>query len=328
MDVATLSDWLYGSAGGVLVLALGLLLVEQAWGRHATCASLGQRRDARVLLAVGPPAGPGDLTDTTDVVMYDGSEVRSPRAERFGRVGVSLTVLAATLLAGSLVCRAAATGRPPWGNMYEYVATLSLVGIVTWLVLLRRYPVRHLTGFVLLPIAILMFLGGTTLYVPAGPVVPALRSYWLAVHVAAAILGSGILLVPGTVSVLYLIRDSHDRGSRFLAGFAVRLPEAAVLDRLAYRLTIIAFPIFTFGVICGAIWAEAAWGRYWGWDPKETVAFVMWIVLAAYLHSRATAGWRARRSAIINVVAYALGIFNLFFVNLVVTGLHSYAGVG
>ena len=106
-----------------------------------------------------------------------------------------------------------------------------------------------------------------------------------------------------------------------------RLPSAAALDRLAYRTTIVAFPLYTFGVIAGAIWAEAAWGRFWGWDPKETVAFVAWVVYAAYLHARATAGWRSGRAAWINVAGLAVVLFNLFFINMVVAGLHSYAGI-
>ncbi|MDN5934146.1 MAG: c-type cytochrome biogenesis protein CcsB [Pseudonocardia sp.] len=323
--MATYGDWLYGASCGVLVLALILFLVEQAWGPHASAAATGRRREARQTLGVG-------ATTTGKASRSIGEADPRPdraveRAERVGRMGVSLTVLGTGLLAGSMALRGIAAGRAPWGNMYEYVAMLCLVGLVTWLVVLRRHPVRHLTGFVLLPVLILLFIGGTSLYVPAGPVVPALRSYWLVIHVSAAIIGSGILLVPGTASLLYLVRRPYEQGSTRLAALARHLPAAEVLDRLAYRLTIIAFPIFTFGVICGAVWAEAAWGRYWAWDPKETVAFVMWVVLAAYLHSRATAGWRTTRAAIINVVAYALGVFNLFFVNLVVTGLHSYAGI-
>ena len=116
---------------------------------------------------------------------------------------------------------------------------------------------------------------------------PALQSYWLVIHVTTIALASGLLLVPGVASLLYLLRRSGR-----LAGLADRLPAADVLDRLAYRTTIIAFPLYTFAVIAGAIWAEAAWGRFWGWDPKETVAFVAWVVYAAYLHARATAGWR------------------------------------
>jgi cytochrome c-type biogenesis protein CcsB len=187
---------------------------------------------------------------------------------------------------------------------------------------LRRVPaLRAVALFVLLPVVILLFLAGTVLYARAAPVVPALRSYWLVVHVTTITLSSGLLFVPGIASLLYLLRRSP-RGA-----LVERLPSAAALDRLAYRTTIVAFPLYTFGVIAGAIWAEAAWGRFWGWDPKETVAFVAWVAYAAYLHARATAGWRSGRAAWINVAGLAVVLFNLFFINMVVAGLHSYAGI-
>jgi cytochrome c-type biogenesis protein CcsB len=194
--------------------------------------------------------------------------------------------------------------------------------------MLRRFAIRRLGAFVLIPVFILMFLGGTVLYTQAEPVQPALQSYWLVVHVTVVSTAAGVLLVPGVASVLYLIRGAYDRNSARFARLGPKLPTTVTLDRLAYRTTIFGFPLFTFGVICGAIWAESAWGRFWGWDPKETTAFVAWVVYAAYLHSRATAGWRGNRAAAINILGFAVMIFNLFFINLVTTGLHSYAGVG
>ncbi len=211
--------------------------------------------------------------------------------------------------------------------MYEFVAAVTLVGVVAWLVVLSRRPeLRRIGVFVLLPVIVLMMLGGTVLYTQTAPVVPALHSYWLAIHVTAAVISSGILLVAGVASLLYLLRSVHDANGRM--AWTAWLPESAVLDRVAYRATAVAFPIWTFAVIAGAIWAEAAWGRYWGWDPKETTAFIAWVVYAGYLHARSTAGWRGRRAATVNVVGFAVMVFNLFFINLVVTGLHSYAGVG
>jgi cytochrome c-type biogenesis protein CcsB len=212
--------------------------------------------------------------------------------------------------------------------MYEYGMAVTFVAAVTWLVVIRKFPVRHLSGFMLLPVVILMFVNGTLLYTIAAPVQPALQSYWLVIHVSAAVIASGVFMVPGVASVLYLFRSAHDKNPAKFPRMGPKLPEAAVLDRIAYRMTIIAFPIFTFGVLCGAVWAEAAWGRFWGWDPKETCAFVAWVFYAAYLHSRATAGWRGTRAAVINVVGFAAMVFNLFFINLVTTGLHSYAGLG
>jgi cytochrome c-type biogenesis protein CcsB len=200
----------------------------------------------------------------------------------------------------------------------------------------------------MLPGVILLFESGTVLYVPAAPVVPALNSYWKWIHVTTVSLSSSVLMVSGAASLLYLLRGRYDRQQAALlsgdpasmaapSGRAARgggrgsmfgrLPSAATLDRIAYRTAIVAFPVYTFAVIAGAMWAEVAWGRYWGWDPKETCAFITWVIYASYLHARSTAGWRGRRAAWISVVGFVSIMFNLFFVNMVVSGLHSYAGL-
>ncbi|MBB4911844.1 c-type cytochrome biogenesis protein CcsB [Actinophytocola algeriensis] len=322
MDVnetlSSYSDWCYGIAVGAYVVAMLFYLYEQAFGYR-------ERRAAKELVAVGAGdtlvAEPADDSDGFDDSDDPDSRSRTARAVRIGKLAVSLTTFGALLHFGSLVLRALATSRAPWGNMYEFGATLCLVAVGTWLVVLRKYPtVRHLGVWVLLPVIVLMFLGGVVLYTTAAPVQPALQSYWLVIHVFAIALGSGMVLVPGVVSVLYLLKVRKPE-------WATRLPAADVLDQVAYRTTVFAFPIYTAGVIFGAIWAEQSWGRFWGWDPKETVAFIAWVVYAAYLHSRATAGWRGGRAAVINVVGFAAMIFNLFFINLVTAGLHSYAGV-
>ena len=314
-ELGQFGDLLFGSALAVYVLAMILHAVEHGLLRRAEPAA-----EARAAVAVG--GGADDVT-----VAPTGPAPRT-RAERFGRMGVSLTVLGFGLHAAMLVVRGFAAQRAPWGNMYEFTAAICLVAVAAWLVVLRRHPdLRRLGVFVLLPVIVLMFLAGTVLYTQTAPVVPALRSYWLVIHVSAAVISSGILLLAGVASCLYLLRAAHDADPARLA-WTSRLPGADVLDRVAYRATALAFPIWTFAVIAGAIWAEAAWGRYWGWDPKETWSFITWVLYAGYLHARATAGWRGRRAAVINVVGFAVMVFNLFFVNLVVTGLHSYAGVG
>ena len=145
---------------------------------------------------------------------------------------------------------------------------------------------------------------------PTGPVTPALHSYWLANHVTTMTVASGILLFAGVASALFLLRIVHDRTPTRL-GWTARLPGAKTLDRVAYRATAVAFPIFTFATTAGAIWAEAAWGRYWGWDPKETTCFVAWVVYAGYLHARSTAGWRGRRAATVNVAGWTVMIFSV-----------------
>jgi cytochrome c-type biogenesis protein CcsB len=312
------SDWLYTTAAAIYVVALMFSLIEQGFGAKGRLATERAKLRARELVGAGGPP--------IEEVQAAQREVGRP--ERIGRMGAALVVLGVLLQLSAIVLRGLAVHRAPWGNMYEYGMAVTFITVVTWVIVMWKFPVRHLTGFLLLPVVILMFINGTLLYTIAAPVQPALQSYWLVIHVSAAIIGSGVFLVPGVASVLYLFRAAYEKDDTKFARFASKLPAADVLDRIAYRTTIFAFPVFTFGVLCGAVWAESAWGRFWGWDPKETVAFIAWVVYAAYLHSRATAGWRGARAAAINIVGFAAIIFNLFFVNLVTAGLHSYAGVG
>ncbi|MDV3208871.1 MAG: c-type cytochrome biogenesis protein CcsB, partial [Rhodococcus ruber] len=221
-------------------------------------------------------------------------------------------------------------GRCPRGNMYGFVAMACAAAVLFGLVVLRKPAYRIMWVYLLVPVLILMFLAATVLYADAAPVVPALQSFWLPIHVTIISVGSGIFLVSGVASLLFLLRIRFPKGEEGRGVFgriAERLPDAQTLDRLAYRTTIIGFPLFGAGIILGAIWAEAAWGRFWGWDPKETVSFITWVMYAAYLHARATSGWRNTRAAWINVAGFVAMLFNLFIINMVVSGLHSYAGL-
>jgi cytochrome c-type biogenesis protein CcsB len=321
--LAHYSSWCYGSAVGIYVLATLFCLADAAFAKSRRDVSA----QARELVGAGGPS----VTEAGKPAMHIGRTIETPRrplAERLGRMGISLVILGLAMHLVAIVLRGVATHRAPWGNMYEYVSVIGFVSLAVWTVMMAKYPIRRATGFVLVPIVILLFLGGTVLYTQAEPVEPALQSYWLAVHVTIVSIATGILIIPGVASILYLLRSAHENKPAFLPKFGPKLPSADTLDRLAYRTTVIGLPLFTLGVICGAIWADSAWGHYWQWDPKETTAFVAWVVYAAYLHSRATAGWRGNRAAVINVLGFAVMMFNLFFINLVVTGLHSYAGVG
>ncbi|BBY34178.1 c-type cytochrome biogenesis protein CcsB [Mycolicibacter minnesotensis] len=318
VGLARYSDWAFTSAMVVLVIAMLLLAVELA-------SSRGRAPAEAELVAAG--AVRADST-TPGVVL---PAPRRSLGERVGRAGLALVYLGIGLLLACIALRGAATLRPPWGNMYEFINLTCFSGLVAAAVALRRPQHRSLWVFVLLPVLILLTVSGRWLYATAAPVMPALQSYWLPIHVSVVSIGSGVFLVAGVASILFLIRSSRlsdPDAPGPLARMVRRLPDAQTLDRIAYRSTIFAFPVFGFGVIFGAIWAEGAWGRYWGWDPKETVSFVAWVVYAAYLHARSTAGWRDYKAAWINVVGFAAMIFNLFFVNLVTVGLHSYAGVG
>jgi cytochrome c-type biogenesis protein CcsB len=319
IGVSRYSDWAFTSAVVALVVALLLLAFELAY--------VGARRtDTRARVLVGAQV---DADSETPGVVVDGPQ--RPFDERVGRAGLSVVYLGIGLLFACIVLRGVATMRVPWGNMYEFINLTCFCGLVAGAIVLRRPQYRPLWVFLLMPVLILLTVSGRWLYANAAPVMPALQSYWLPIHVSVVSLGSGVFLVAGIASILFLLRTSKlgepgDDGT--LAHIVQRFPDAQTLDRVAYRTTIFAFPVFGFGVIFGAIWAEQAWGRYWGWDPKETVSFIAWVVYAAYLHARSTAGWRDRKAAWINVVGFVAMVFNLFFVNLVTVGLHSYAGVG
>jgi len=321
VELARYSDWAFTSAVVVLVVALLLLAVELAYSRSRKVAE-------RELVAVG--AGDTVASDSDRPGVVGDAPTRSID-ERVGRAGLALVYLGIALLFACIALRGAATERVPWGNMYEFINLTCLSGLVAAAVVLRRPAYRTLWVFVLVPVLILLTVSGRWLYTNAAPVMPALQSYWLPIHVSVVSLGSGVFLVAGVASILFLLKMSplgapDRRGTA--ARIIQRLPDAQTLDRIAYRTTVFAFPVFGFGVIFGAIWAEEAWGRYWGWDPKETVSFIAWVVYAAYLHARSTAGWRDKKAAWINVVGFVAMVFNLFFINLVTVGLHSYAGVG
>ena len=309
------SNVLFSVSVGLYSLAVVAFCAQLAFGRRPAVA--------RELVGAGAPVEP---------VGRDAAAGEPSTVRRYGLAGMAFTVLGALTHAGVLLFRGLATDRLPWGNMYEFATGVVLVAVVAFAVLaLRRPALRHLGVFVLGPVVLAMVAIGLFLYVEGGPLVAALRSSWLAVHVSTAILGFGVFFVSGIASVTYLLRLRHDErvaaGTATPGGLLDRLPAPAAIDRLAHRTAVFGFPIWTFAVIAGAIWAESAWGRFWGWDPKETWAFIAWVVYAAYLHARTTAGWRGRPAAWVNVVGLGVMIFNLLYVNMVSTGLHSYAGV-
>jgi cytochrome c-type biogenesis protein CcsB len=291
----------------------------------AELAFVPRRREAKSLATVGATS----YDDVTDVV--DPEIARLERSDRLGRVAVALTGLAFLLHLAAIVARGVSAGRAPWGNMFEFSTTGALAVTGAFLVLLLRrdprFPVRYLGLFIVGPVLLTLGLAVTVLYVNSEQLVPALKSVWLVIHVSAAMIASGILTIAFAQTICYLVQDRMERaggGPAFMSHF----PSAESIDRAAYRMHAFAFPIWTFAVIAGAIWAENAWGRYWGWDPKETWAFITWLVYACYLHARATAGWRGRKAAYIAILGYTTFLFNYLVVNIFLVGLHSYAGVG
>jgi len=322
--LGSVSNLVIPTATVVYALALVAHTVEWAGSRAVAKAEVPEA----VLVGAGSAVTPPVIKPVSKI--SPGEELPS-RAAAASRIGVLLTVLAFVLHLTGVVTRGLAAGRVPWGNMYEFAITSSLAVAIVYLALVRRYRLQWLGLGVTLVIGSVLGLAVLTLYTPAGPLVPALHSYWLVIHVSAAAISGGAFTVGAMASVLYLVKARAER--KALDGVPVpgplrRLPGSDAIDGVAYKVLAFSFPLWTFGVlVAGPIWAEYAWGRYWGWDPKEVWSLVTWVVYAAYLHARATAGWRGRRAANIAIVGWFVFIFNFVGVNLLVSGLHSYAGI-
>jgi cytochrome c-type biogenesis protein CcsB len=249
------------------------------------------------------------------------------------RAAVAFSALGILAHLAAVITRGFAVHRTPWGNMYEFVTALTCVAAIFFCYVMVRYRAWALGVFVMGAVVVALGLAETVIYTAAGPLVPALQSYWLSIHVTAMTLATGIFFVAAVLGVMYLVTERYR--ARVAAGKAqpgngllARIPSPAQLDKLTYRTVVFGFPVWTFGVIAGAIWADQAWGRYWGWDPVETWAFITWVLYACYLHARATAGWRGRRSHYLQLLGFASLTFNMLVVQVFITGMHSYAGVG
>ena len=250
----------------------------------------------------------------------------SRREAQFARLGLAVTLVAAAVHVLGVVLRGVAADRAPWGNMYEFITSSMAMAMVIYLVAVLGFGLR---GFGL-PVTLLASIGVglavTVFYVDVSPLMPALHSVWFVIHIVAAALAGAVFNIAGIAAALYLVKQRAERRGQ-LPGYLARLPEVAALDRISYRLHAFAFPLWTFTVAAGAVWAQYAWGRFWGWDPKETWSLVTWIVYAAYLHARATAGWKGTRAAVLALIGLVSFWWNFVGVNLLLNGLHSYAGI-
>ncbi|GIG11426.1 c-type cytochrome biogenesis protein CcsB [Catellatospora coxensis] len=300
-------------------------------GRIANAAAAPAAAPARELVGAGAPvvAEPPHAYAAPAVDGPSDAAGGRSRAAWLGPAAVGATLLGVVAHLATVVTRGIAAERLPFGNMYEFVLSITALGGVIWLgTLFFQRQVRHLGLFVMLFEVLLVGVAGMILYTPVGPLVPALDSYWFGIHIGAVIASSSLFMVAGAASIMYLVRTGFDNGKRgFLYAFGGRLANAEAVERLSFRLHAFAFPIWTFGVTAGAIWAEVAWGRYWGWDPKEVWAFISWVVYAGYLHARATPSIKRSTAAWIAVIGFLTMMMNLFGVNIFFTGLHSYGGV-
>lgn len=250
---------------------------------------------------------------------------------RMLRIGFALTILGFVFHVGATVTRGLEANRVPWSNMYEFALTATAAAVLVFLVINIWVDVKFLG--VLITGLVVLFLGvaRVNFYVPVVPLPPALDSYWLVIHILVAVLATGFFTVSFGLSVIQLLQarrelntgEATSKSAKILASF----PDSERLENLAYRVTIVGFVFWTFTLIAGSIWAEHAWGRYWGWDTKEVWTFVIWVLYAGYIHARSTRGWRGNRSAWLAIIAYAAVIFNFTVVNLFFKGLHAYSGL-
>jgi cytochrome c-type biogenesis protein CcsB len=312
MTVGSFSALAIVTAAVLYLLALSLHALEWALARHVEVAPAS--------VSSGTKGGVAVLDQPSD------PPVRPTKADMYGRMGLNVTVLAAVVNLAGIITRGIAANRAPWGNMYEFITTAAVVVACLYFVGVWKSGVRWLGLPVTLICAVLNGLAATVFYVAVAPLVPALHSVWFMIHILAAIISGAAFSVGGVAAILYLIVARAERKG-IVKGYLAMLPGSDAIDRISYRVLAFAFPLWTFTIAAGAIWAEYAWGRYWGWDPKETWSLVAWVVFAGYLHARATAGWRGTRAAWLAILGFALFWWNFIGVNLVFAGLHSYAGI-
>jgi cytochrome c-type biogenesis protein CcsB len=274
--------------------------------------------------------GSGKSAGVTDSLASQSMRYTGER--RIGaRVGVSITALAFVVHLAAVLSRGIAADRVPWGNMYEFCTTGALVVAGIFLGALTRKDLRFLGTFVIGLVLIMLCAATIGFPTPVGNLIPALQSYWLIIHVSVAVIASALFTLTFAMSVLQLMQSRRE--AALAAGqapgmtFMKRVPDAMSLESLAYRINAVGFVLWTFTLMAGAIWAEEAWGRYWGWDTKEVWTFVIWVVFAGYLHARATRGWTGTRAAWLCIVGYLCIIFNFAIVNVFFSGLHSYSGL-
>ena len=311
----------------LLIVYLSMAIITMAMISFAI--SFAGSRTSKLAARDRVPALVGSVASSESSAVSDSAPVSElPKGRRAANVGMSLTWLAFAMLLVGVVMRGIWAGRVPWGNMYEFSITSALGVLGAFLIFSLFREIRWLGIYVTTVVLLTLGLAVKVLYTEAAQLVPALKSYWLLIHVSAAVICGGAFTIAAGITIAYLIQDRRLRRTPEGAEPpASRLPSAARLELLNYKILTFAFPLWTFAVVSGAIWAESAWGRYWGWDPKETWAFITWVIYAAYLHARTTAGWRGRRAAWISLVGFLAFLINYFGVNLFIHGLHSYSGV-
>ncbi len=313
------------------VLALAMVAFAAYLALQASRAPSRQVERREALVGGGAsPRGPKEGDATTDELA---ARAGRDSTRRWGVIGLQLTMVAALLLVASVTLRGLSVQRPPLGNMYEFALAAASFALVIYSLWSLRQERLWLGLFVVAPVLLILGFARGTWYAEASQLVPALNSVWLIIHVTVATLTVGLFIIGFATAVLYLLRDRQEQRDAMRdpekeapKTWLSALPKAEALERITYGIHVVAFPLWTFTLIAGAIWAEQAWGRYWGWDAKEVWTFVIFVVYAAYLHARATSGWTMRRSTWLAIAGFACVVINYAIVNIFFVGLHSYSG--
>jgi cytochrome c-type biogenesis protein CcsB len=336
--LATASNYTLYVALALLALAMiGFALHLAVQGATATRAA-GARRREPVAVPAGVSAGSTVRPEGVDVAEPTPADpdpmppgpagAEPPASRRWGVLALQTTWLATFALVASVALRGLSVGRPPVGNMFEFAVAAAAFTLVIYAGWSLRSERLWLGLFVTAPVLLILGAAVVSWYTPAGQLLPSLNSkVWLVVHVTVATLTIGIFTIGFVLALLYLLRERAEERGRPSWRWLAALPRPRQLEQMTYGLHIVAFPLWTFTVIAGAIWAEQAWGRYWGWDPKEVWSFVIWTAYAAYLHARATTGWTTRRATWLAVAGFTCIILNYTVVNTFFVGLHSYSGL-
>ncbi|MDO4918325.1 c-type cytochrome biogenesis protein CcsB [Kocuria sp.] len=281
-------------------------------------------------------AVPGEFRTSADNTTRGAGEFEALNYRRnsrrpAARVAVTLMVIAFLLHAFAVVSRGIAADRVPWANMYEFCSTGALVVAGVYLVTLVFKDLRFVGPMVSGLVLIMLCLATIAFPTPVSPLQPALQSYWLLIHVSIAVAASGVFTITFAMAVLQLLQSRREKklaaGEESRMGFLRAVPTSVTLENFAFRLNSVGFVFWTFTLAAGAIWADQAWGRFWGWDTKEVWTFVVWTVYAAYMHARVTRGWNGNRSAWLSIAGYMCVVFNFAVVNTLFPGLHSYSGL-
>lgn len=243
------------------------------------------------------------------------------RNKNMQNLATKIVYLGLLLNLAGLVVRALLIGGLPLNNGFEFGLCFVFAVVVAYVVVEKKFKIGALGVFVM-PVVVVISCWLISVDLTIQPVMPALRSYWLAVHVSAAVISYGSFALSFAVSVAYLLKEKREVD--FQSRFSQELPGLKILDEISYKLIFIGMPFLTIMLVTGAVWAEYAWGAFWSWDPKETWALITWLVYAAYLHTRFLKGFKGKRAAWLSVLGFVAVIFTFFGVSYLLPGMHSY----